>query len=81
MPNGGQFASEAAEVHEGDGMSDKIPAGFICAKCGKRNEFGVYVAAHSHEQLTHTCDCKAVHRIRNYRVYRAKTNKVAEVYQ
>ena len=44
-------------------MSD-MPEGFNCATCGKRHEFGMYVAAHWDELLTHTCDsCGAQHHV------------------
>lgn len=42
---------------------------FECKTCGKSHIFGAYVAAHSKEELIHTCDaCGAKHSVRNYRV-------------
>ena len=35
-------------------------------ECGKKHEFGSYVAAHWREALDHTCDeCRAVHVVQN----------------
>lgn len=47
-------------------------------ECGKRHEFGVYVAAHSKEELTHTCDsCSAVHSVFDYTVELVQPGRAA----
>lgn len=57
------------------------PAGFICTKCGKRNEFGAYVAAHYQEKLIHTCECGKRSSVQHYCVTdRWRGQKLAEVY-
>jgi len=30
---------------------------FYTCKCGRKNEFGVWVVAHWNDQLVHSCEC------------------------
>jgi transcription elongation factor Elf1 len=47
----------------------KLAKTFACRTCWKRHTFGVYVAAHTHITLNHTCDrCGAIHSILDYKV-------------
>jgi transcription elongation factor Elf1 len=61
-------------------MRRRIPKGFTCTKCGKRNEFRVYVVANRTTLFTHTCDCAARHHIYDGMVADAYSRKAAEVY-
>lgn len=47
-------------------------SGFTCTECKKWHMFGVYVAAHAHVELVHTCDCGAKHRVLDYVVDRVQ---------
>ncbi len=38
----------------------KMPKGFKCVGCGTFHKFTVYVWAHWHERLTHTCECGVI---------------------
>lgn len=50
--------------------------GFNCKSCGKRHAFSLYVVAHAHEDLTHTCEaCGALHSVQDYRVKLIKAGK------
>ena len=42
----------------------ELPKGFKC-KCGKFNEYPMYVFAHWNYDLTFTCDCLRKYGIRN----------------
>lgn len=45
---------------------DQVPDGFTCSTCDTFHEFSAYVYAHTHVELTHTCDqCGAQHSILN----------------
>lgn len=46
-------------------MSEKLPKGYECKACGKFHRFGAWVYAHTHVNLTHTCDCGQKHTIIN----------------
>jgi hypothetical protein len=48
--------------------------GFNC-ECGKYHQFSVYVFAHTHVELTHTCDCGRKHMIFNLEVIDGETNE------
>jgi hypothetical protein len=43
---------------------------FYTCKCGRQNEFGVWVAAHWNDQVVHSCDCGRKNSILRGRVVR-----------
>ena len=61
-----------------DNRTPKNGAGFSCP-CGKFHLFGVYVAAHWNEHLTHTCDeCGRQHSVKNGKVTLIKQPAASE---
>ncbi len=40
-------------------MAKRLPKGYKCPKCNRRNQFSLWVYAHAHEQIIHTCECGA----------------------
>ena len=51
------------------------PTGFTC-ECGKFHEFTPYVAAHSNEELVHTCPCGKKHIIVRMQAFSTKAKRL-----
>lgn len=53
----------------------KVEDGWDCTWCGKHEAFGVWVAAHWRELLSHTCECGAEHDLKAGVIRRMKDGR------
>jgi hypothetical protein len=56
-------------------VTKEIAKGFTCRTCATFHRFDVYVYAHTTVTLKHTCDCGALHQVRNLQAYQTKAGK------